>query len=182
VNWIWIKGIPNLTGAWMNILFVCSGNVSRSFLAEALLRHEVEVKGLENISIASTGLYVFAGSPPDPKMVEYLHTMGISAEEHAARQITKGDVGWADLILVMEKDHLARIERLWPEVRGKAELLGTFISDGHIVDDIVDPFGKSSYHYRLAQAQITYAIKSFVEKTLIKKKNGYGSQNEHNAS
>ena len=166
----------------MNILFVCSGNVSRSFLAEALLRHEVEVKGLENISIASTGLYVFAGSPPDPKMVEYLHTMGISAEEHAARQITKGDVDWADLILVMEKDHLARIGRLWPEVKGKAELLGTFISHSHIVDDIVDPFGKSSYHYRLAQAQITYAVKSFVEKTLIKKKNGHGSQNEHDAS
>jgi protein-tyrosine phosphatase len=94
--------------------------------------------------------------------------MGISMKSHEARQITQDDVDWADLILVMEGDHTTMIERLLPEAKGKVELLGKFVSEGQtVVDDIPDPFGKSSYHYRLAQAQITMAIRSFVKRVLL---------------
>jgi protein-tyrosine-phosphatase len=152
----------------MNILIVCSGNVSRSFMAEMLLRNETEQLKLDNICISSAGLFAYPGSPPDPKMVEYLSGMGVSIKGHEARQITKDDVDWADLILVMEAEHARMIERLWPEVKGKVELLGEFVSEGQtVVDDIPDPFGKSSYHYRLAQAQITLAIRGFVKKVLL---------------
>lgn len=152
----------------MNILFVCSGNVSRSFMAEMLLRNEIEQLKLDNISISSAGLFAYPGSPPDPKMVDYLLKMGISTKSHEARQIMKDDVDWADLILVMARDHATMMERLWPEAKGKVELLGKFVSEGQsVVDDIPDPFGKSLYHYRLAQAQITMAIRSFVKSVLL---------------
>lgn len=151
----------------MNILFVCSGNISRSFLAEMLLRNEVELLKLDNISISSAGLFAYPGASPDPKIVEYLSKMGISTKSHGARQITKDDVDWADHTLVMERDHARMIERLWPEVKDKVELLGKFISEGQNVDDIIDPFGKSPYHYRLAQAQITLAIRSLVKGLLL---------------
>lgn len=148
----------------MNILFVCSGNVSRSYLAEMLLRHEVEMRGLSNISVSSAGLFAYPGNRPDPHMVEYLQNKGIAAERHEARQIRKGDVDWADLILVMEKEQKEMIEDRWPESEGKVELLGRYSSDGPIADDIVDPFGMSSYHYRLSQSQITFAIDSLVKR------------------
>ncbi len=153
----------------MNILFVCSGNISRSFLAEILLKNEIEALKLDNISISSAGLFVFPGNPPDPKMVEYLLKMRIPIKSHQARQIIKEDVDWADIILVMERDHAREIERFWPKVKGKVELLGKYISEGQNVDDVVDPFGKSSYYYRLAQSQITLAIRSFVKKVLLDK-------------
>jgi len=153
----------------MNILFVCSGNISRSFLAEILLKNEIEPLKLDNISISSAGLFVFPGNPPDPKMVEYLLKIGIPIKSHQARQIIKEDVDWADIILVMERDHAREIERFWPKVKGKVELLGKYISEGQNVDDVVDPFGKSSYYYRLAQSQITLAIRSFVKKVLLDK-------------
>ncbi len=153
----------------MNILFVCSGNISRSFLAEILLKNEIEPLKLDNMSISSAGLFVFPGNPPDPKMVEYLLKMRIPIKSHQARQIIKEDVDWADIILVMERDHAREIERLWPKVKGKVELLGKYISEGQNVDDVVDPFGKSSYYYRLAQSQITLAIRSFVKKVLLDK-------------
>jgi protein-tyrosine-phosphatase len=35
-------------------------------------------------------------------------------------------------------------------------------------DEIIDPFGKSKYHYRLAEAQITVAIENLVEKLISK--------------
>jgi protein-tyrosine phosphatase len=150
----------------MNILFVCSANVSRSFLAEVLLTHELRQRGLEDISVASAGIYSFPGNSPDPKMVEYLEGMGIPLQGHSARRITREDVDWADLILVMEQDHATAIAGMWPEAIEKVELLSGSISDGQAVDDIADPFGRSSYHYRLAQAQISIAIDALVKRLL----------------
>ncbi|MGD2126700.1 MAG: hypothetical protein PVG99_11515 [Desulfobacteraceae bacterium] len=148
----------------MNILFVCSGNVSRSFLAENLLRNEIEGLKAEEISISSAGLFAYPGNPPDPIMVDYLTQLGINGEDHKARQVTKEQVDWADLILVMEKDHARMMERLWPEVKSKVEPLGKYVSREQRADDIIDPFGNSPYHYRLVQAQITLAIKSLAKR------------------
>lgn len=147
----------------MNILFVCSGNISRSFLAEILLKNESEQLKTDRISVASAGLYAYPGNPPDSKMVEYLSKMGITAKNHEARQITKQGMDWADLILVMEKEHKTVLKEMWPGIGDKVKRLGRFISEDQKTDDIVDPFGRSPYHYRLAQAQITLAIKNLVK-------------------
>jgi len=153
----------------MNILFVCSGNVSRSFLAEALLRNELKALKVEDVSVSSAGLYAFPGSPPDPQMTAYVSSMGVSFESHEARQMSKQDLDWADLILVMERRHEADLEKLWPEAKPKMQLLGHYVAGGW-EDDILDPFGNSPYHYRLAQSQITLAVKSLA-KWLVQNKN-----------
>jgi protein-tyrosine-phosphatase len=146
----------------MNILFVCSGNVSRSFLAEKLLENEIRLRELYNVSVASAGLFVYPGNPPDPKIVEYLLQKGISVEQHESRQITAEDVDWADHILVMERGHVKRLEELWPHIKDKVELLAKFATGGLNEDEIIDPYGKSPYHYRLAEAQITLAIEALI--------------------
>jgi len=151
----------------MNILFVCTGNISRSFLAEMLLKAQIHKRGLNNISVSSAGLSVYPGHPPDQKMVEYLSALGISTTSHEARQIQKTDADWADLILVMEADHLKILADIWPDITDKVQLLGKFISTNSIYDDIVDPFGQSSYHYRLAQSQISLAIDNLVNEVLL---------------
>ena len=147
----------------MNILFVCSANISRSFLAETLLKNEIETLKENSVSVASAGLHAYPGSPPDPKMIEYLSKMGMTPKNHEAKQITKQDVDWAHLILVMEKDHKNMLEELWPGIGHKVKRLGRFISEDQKADDIIDPFGRSPYHYRLAQSQITLAIKNLVK-------------------
>ena len=88
----------------MNILFVCTGNVSRSFLAHKLLENAIKVREIYDISVSSAGLYAYPGNPPDPKIVDYLLEKGIRVEGHEARQISKEDVDWADQILVMENE------------------------------------------------------------------------------
>src|SRR4030042_1484630 len=153
----------------MNILFVCSGNVSRSFLAEALLKIELKSLKVEDVSVTSAGLYAFPGSPPDPQMTAYLSSMGVSFEPHEARQMSKQELDWADLVLVMERRHEADVEKLWPEAKLKGKLLGKYVAGGG-EDDILDPFGNSPYHYRLAQSQITLAVKSLA-KWLVQNRN-----------
>ena len=119
--------------------------------------------GLRNIHISSAGIYAYEGNPADPSMVKYLQEKNIPVGEHSASQITKDDVDQADIILVMEKSHFMVIEETWPEAREKIKLLGEYVSSDQSADDIVDPYGRSSYHYRLAQSQITLAVKAFAK-------------------
>ena len=144
----------------MNILFVCTGNISRSFLAEVLLKRELRSLGAERVDVSSAGLYAYPGNPPDPQMVDYLAKAGIAYEPHEARGMTDQDVEWANRILVMEKDHAWAIEKAWPEAKEKIELLGKYISGDRAEDDVIDPYGKSTYHYRLAQSQISLAVQN----------------------
>jgi protein-tyrosine-phosphatase len=147
----------------VNILFVCSGNISRSFLAERLLMHEAQRLGAHDVRVASAGLFAYPGNPPDEKIVAYLSELGIAARGHGARQLAGQDVEAADLILVMERLHARMIEAQWPRTRPKVRHLGTFIAGSRDPDDIVDPYGRTAYHYRLAQSQITLAVRSLME-------------------
>ncbi|MEJ2726631.1 MAG: low molecular weight protein arginine phosphatase [Deltaproteobacteria bacterium] len=138
--------------------------------AEVLLRMKLEALGVEDISVMSAGLFAYPGNSADRVMVGYLSQMGIpSPNDHQARQLTEEEVDWADLILVMEKAHAKLIEELWPRVQDKVELLGKHASPEQRPDDIIDPYGNSPYHYRLAQAQITMAENSLAKKLALKK-------------
>ena len=148
----------------MNILFVCSANISRSFLAEMLLKNEIESLGIEGISVSSAGLFAYPGVPPDSEMVNYLSKMGISVKDHESRRMTEDDVEWADLILVMERGHREIIRESWPQAGDKVELLGSLLSPTGYADDVIDPFRRTRYHYRLAQSQITLATKTLVQR------------------
>jgi len=148
----------------MNILFLCTGNISRSYLAEMLLKHEISRNRSDGIFVASAGILDNQGIPADPAMMDYLAKLNIPAGDHLSRTITKEDLEWADLIFVMEKRHREYLQNHWPEINDKVELLSKYISPDQFDDDIVDPYCKSPYHYRLAQSQITLAIKSLFKK------------------
>jgi len=150
----------------MNILFVCTANISRSFLAQNLLEHELRSHEIYSISVSSAGIIANPDANPDPKMVDHLLRKGIRSEEHKARQITKEDVDWAHRILVMEKRHAEKLEEMWPEAKAKVDFLGRFASGGLIDDDIIDPFGKSSYHYRVTEAQISLGIEALAKELM----------------
>jgi protein-tyrosine-phosphatase len=151
----------------MNILFLCTGNVSRSYLAEALLKNELQcLNHADGFSVFSAGLHAFPGSPPDPNMAAFLREKGIKMKSHSARQVREEDLEWADLILVMEKSHGEIIKQTWPRETGKVKLLGAYVASALGEEEITDPYGRSPYHYRLAQARIALAVKSLA-KSLI---------------
>jgi protein-tyrosine phosphatase len=142
----------------MNLLFVCTGNISRSFLAERLLKDEIKKSNVLGIHVSSAGTGAFPDLPGDDEMVKFLLDKDIHAEDHSSRELSDEDIEWADTILVMEEFHYDFILESWPEVEDKVQKLGKYIALDHSEDDIPDPYGKSIYHYRAAQSQITLAI------------------------
>ena len=103
----------------MNILLVCTANISRSFLAEKLMQHEIGRRRLEGISVKSAGVHASPGAPADPRMIAYLRDHQIEAPDHLSRRIQEPDIVWADRILVMEKVHAAEIVRIMAAGRGQ---------------------------------------------------------------
>lgn len=157
-----IGRVDNLEMA-MNVLFVCTANISRSFLAEKIFQHEARLAGLQSAAAASAGIFAYPGSPPDPVMVEYLSKIGLTGDDHQSRQLSEKDVEQSHLILVMEKAHQTWIQEIMPRAAWKIELLSRFVANDRFACDIADPYGRSPYHYRLAQSQITLAVRNLTK-------------------
>lgn len=142
----------------MNILFVCTGNISRSFLAEMLLKNKIRENNTSGIFVSSAGTHAYPGSEADTDMLNFLIEKNIPSEYHQSKMIEDSDIEWADSILVMESIHYDFITASWPEAESKIEKLGKYVAMDQTEDDIPDPYGKSPYHYRAAQSQITLAV------------------------
>jgi protein arginine phosphatase len=147
----------------MNILFVCTGNISRSFLAKAILLNEVKINSIKDVEVSSAGTGAYPGTPADPEMVDFLIEKEISVPEHASKLISDEEINWADIILVMEKSHYNRIVKTWPASIGKVDMLGRYVTPDQPDDEIIDPYARSPYHYRLVQAQIGLAISNLLK-------------------
>lgn len=139
-------------------LIVCSGNVCRSPVAEAVLKQylpEVEVRSAGTATHKSE----LEGFSADSTMVSVANDLGICIDEHKAHQLTKEDCTWSDVILVMEPDHIATVAKISTQARGKTFLLGQW-GEG----SIADPFLKSLDRYQAAVIQIRSACQSWSKK------------------
>ena len=135
------------------ILMVCVGNICRSPTAECLLRDRLPAGGPE---VSSAGLRALVGEPMEVTAAALLHEHAVDASGHCARQLTTPELlHQADLVLVMEKSHIATIGRMAPQASGKVMLLGKWQSDR----DIPDPYGQQravfEHVYQLIDQSVT---------------------------
>lgn len=100
----------------MNILFVCTGNICRSPVAEHLLRHldSSAPNGGTGISVQSAGTTGMSGSPMDDRSLRYLDAVGIDGTAFRARRVNRRLLSDADLIVGMENKHVDACLRLAP--------------------------------------------------------------------
>lgn len=140
----------------VRVLFVCLGNICRSPMAEALMRHKVAQAGLDDvISVDSAGLGAWhVGEPPHRGTRQILDVNGINYTGQRARQLESADFRAFDYIITMDHANFERVEALmieendteWPVLRP----MMSFVADP--VEDIVpDPYydGRYSYVYDL---------------------------------
>jgi protein-tyrosine phosphatase len=96
------------------ILFVCTGNICRSPLAEALLRHKAAAAGLEVEADSAGTSDEEAGNPPDRRARRVAERRGFRLPDRAARQVVRADFTRVDLILPMTRAHLRVLQRVAP--------------------------------------------------------------------
>mgnify|MGYP002817689618 CR=1 FL=1 len=100
----------------VRVLFVCLGNICRSPMADALLRHKLSEKGLAGafeVDSCGTGAW-HRGEPPDPRTQDTLRAHGVPVVGRA-RQVSADDFERFDAILAMDRSNLAKLKRMAPQ-------------------------------------------------------------------
>lgn len=90
---------------------VCTGNICRSPVGEALLADALNAGG---IAVTSAGTRAMEGSPPAPQALAYIHQALGENPRREGRQIAKETAEAADLILTMTENQRAWVTRLAP--------------------------------------------------------------------
>lgn len=139
-----------------HILTVCTGNICRSPLAEALLRRDLAADG-RSAEVKSAGIGALIGHPADSSTAEVALANDVSLVEHRGRQIDTSLTRWADLILCMEQHHLDHVLSLDPTARGKTFLLGHWAKT-----QIPDPYKRGIEAHQLAYSQIAEQCKRWL--------------------
>lgn len=144
------------------ILFVCTGNVCRSPMAEGLLRHAL--KGRGDYRVLSAGVGAIDGQPPSAHGVRALRELNIDISRLRSRMLTGDLVQQADYIFGMTHGHVDAITLLYPQAADKTFVLREFDETLDTYEkDIADPIGGSYEVYLNVRDQIEQGIVSMLK-------------------
>ena len=116
-----------------HVLVVCTGNICRSPIAEALLKKKVEGS---SITIESAGVAALVGHAADPLSTAVAEEHGLDLSSHVAKQLTRNMLLASDLVLALDEGHQNWISQRFPEFQGKTYKLGRWLGNR----DIADPY------------------------------------------
>ena len=100
----------------LRVLLVCMGNICRSPTAEGVLRQRLVAAGLaEQVDVDSAGTGGWhAGEPPDARAQRHARLRGFDLSKLRARRVVEADFECFDLVLAMDQENLAELERIMP--------------------------------------------------------------------
>jgi len=149
------------------ILVICTANVCRSPVAEALVRNAAADAGAL-VHVSSAG-FLSQGEQATPVVAEILGERGVDISSHRSRTVTAEMIEDADLVVAMERRHVRDLALLSEPAIGRIDTLGGLVvrlrsatgdspADriaaatapreavdmlGHGDDEVDDPYGKS---------------------------------------
>ena len=143
----------------MTILFICTANIVRSYMAERILKGMLAKMKRRDVIVVSAGMLDMHGAPGDPTAAKILAEHNFDGCGHISKPYSETSLSQADMIVVMEKAQEERLMADHPQYGERLRLLKTFSReyDGS-AGDIKDPYRLSPYHYRLCFAEIYTSV------------------------
>lgn len=140
----------------LHLLFVCSGNICRSPMAEVMAEAIGDELGLD-VKARSAGTLGLQERPAAPHAVAVCREIHLDLSGHRSQGVSRELVQWADHVLVMELGHAEHLREYFPEVGDKLLLLGPFAG----MAEIPDPVGGWRWQFRRTRGQIDTGLRAF---------------------
>lgn len=173
-----------MTGPRFAVLAVCTANICRSPMMEALLRDRLDHGRFE---VASAGVQGWRGHPMDRMAEMELRRLGLSADQFRSHTIDTYLVESADLILTAEQSHRARVLEdepralrwtftlrefaglceAFPDIADARELVAHAARHRHEFQgdrDISDPYRRSPKVHRETADSIDVAVRAVADR------------------
>ena len=148
----------------MNIMFICTGNICRSAMAEGYMKKKVNEENLD-INVCSSGIYGEEGMGASYLAKEAMDDYGVNLNSHIARVTSKTNIKDMDLILCATSGHKRILLQMYPELSNKIYTMKEYAYGEDVLDkDISDPWGYDITVYRRCATELTDAIDKIIEK------------------
>jgi protein-tyrosine phosphatase len=115
----------------IDILLICTGNLCRSPMAEALLQRRLAERGVDD-HVTSAGL-ASGGFPAAEPAVQVMRDAGLDIASHESRTLTAAMIEQSQLVIGMAREHVREAVLLVPTAFGRTFTLKELVRRGREV-------------------------------------------------
>lgn len=139
------------------ILMVCTGNICRSPVAEAVMRQRLAGR---DFIVSSAGIAAMVGWPADSSAQAIALQHGLDVSAHRARQLNQALLAEHDLVLTLDQSHNDWINLRLPQFRGRAHKLLKWQNNR----DVEDPYRKPAEVFARVHEDIELGVNDWLQK------------------
>ena len=142
-----------------SVLFVCTGNLHRSPMAEYLFKEMISDHS--DWQISSAGTYTRNGIPTNNEVLTVLKSYDIDASAHRTQVINRRKVHSHNLVLCMASNHKEALRAEFPDLKERIYLLSEMAG---YLESIDDPIGGPLVEYEATAREINEYLKQGFER------------------